>query len=161
MNSATLTPQREVEIEDERASQFVPQQRVVADKTSVTLTRNVLARILVVDDEPDVQLSVRKRLVSAGYEVITAGDGFEATKMAIQCRPDLIVLDIGMPCGDGHVVAERLRDNVSTSKIPVIYLTARTSPVDRDKALALGAFAFVTKPFKSEEILELIQQALR
>ncbi len=122
--------------------------------------RTTRAKILVVDDEVDIVSSIAKRLVHAGYDVESAGDGARATQVAIQSTPDLIVLDIGMPCGDGHTVAERLRSNVKTMFTPIIYLTARTSDIDRARAFEAGAFAFVTKPFKSEELLSLIEQAL-
>lgn len=118
------------------------------------------AKVLVVDDERDIVLSVGRRLAHAGYEVEFASDGMEATKMAFQSTPDVIVLDIGMPCGDGHLVAERLRTNIKTMFTPIIYLTARTSDEDRAKAMEAGAFAYVTKPFRSEELLSIIDQAV-
>lgn len=131
--------------------------RQLAERVAVRTTR---ARVLIVDDEADIVTSVAKRLTHAGYEVVSAGDGARATQLAIQTTPDLIVLDIGMPCGDGHTVAERLRSNVRTMFTPIIYLTARTSDFDKAKAIEAGAFAYVTKPFKSEELLSLIEQAL-
>jgi len=68
-------------------------------------------KMLIVDDEADLVRSLSMRLRANGYEVVSAMDGVEATKMAIHEQPDVIVLDIGMPAGDGHVVAERLRDS--------------------------------------------------
>jgi CheY-like chemotaxis protein len=124
------------------------------------VVRTSKAKVLIVDDETDIVASIARRLVHAGYEVESAGDGARATQVAIQSQPDLIVLDIGMPCGDGHTVAERLRSNVRTMFTPIIYLTARTSDIDRAKAFDSGAFAYITKPFKSEELLDLIEKAL-
>lgn len=118
------------------------------------------SKILVVDDEPEIVLALSMRLKAAGYQVITAGDGIEATKKAIHECPDLILLDIGMPCGDGHTVANRLSSSVSTILVPIIYLTARTSPVDRDRALALGAYDYITKPFTPERLLNSVKNAL-
>lgn len=118
------------------------------------------AKILVVDDEPDIVKGVTMRLKFAGYEVITACDGAMATQIAIRERPDLIVLDIGMPCGDGHMVAQRLGDNSATMTIPIIFLTARTALEERDKAIAEGAVAFITKPFVPDELLTAVNLAL-
>jgi len=129
-------------------------------RTSAVVVERAKAKILIVDDEPDIVLSVGKRLAFSGYEILSARDGAEATKVALQNRPDLIILDIGMPCGDGHAVASRIRSNVSTICTPIIFLTARTSVEDRTAAEEAGAFAFVTKPFKPEELLSLIEKAL-
>jgi CheY-like chemotaxis protein len=118
------------------------------------------AKVLIADDETDLQMSIGRRLVHAGYEVLIAADGAEATQMAIQAKPDVIVLDIGMPCGDGHTVAERLRTNPKTMFIPVVFLTARTSPADRQRAYEHGAYAYITKPFKPEELLDTLKRAL-
>ncbi len=117
-------------------------------------------RILIVEDEPDVAKSLALRLSAARYEVQVACDGMEATRAAVTTLPDLILLDIGLPCGDGHEVAERLQQNPRTMTIPIIYLTARTSDYDRHKAFTNAAFGFVTKPFKSERLLALIEEAL-
>ena len=117
-------------------------------------------KILIVDDELDVVRVVSMRLRSAGYDVITASDGMTATKMAVSQAPDLIILDIGMPCGDGHTVAARLQNNVNTMSIPTLFLTARTSPKDRIKAVEAGAVGFLTKPYRPKELLELVSRAI-
>jgi DNA-binding response OmpR family regulator len=128
---------------------------------AVVMSRTaVAAKILVVDDEPDIVMALAMRLKSVGYVVITAGDGAEATKKAIHEKPDLILLDIGMPCGDGHTIANRLAGSVDTVGIPIIYLTARTSATDRMKAMSLGAYDYITKPFTSERLLGSIERAL-
>lgn len=122
--------------------------------------KRAIARVLVVDDEPDITSSLKRRLEHHGYEVIIAADGATATQQALHGEPDVIILDIGMPCGDGHTVAERIRSNPATVFTPIIYLTARTGELDRDRAVEARAYAYVTKPFRAEELLELIDNAL-
>jgi DNA-binding response OmpR family regulator len=117
-------------------------------------------KILIVDDEMDILKSVGMRLRSAGYEVITAGDGVAATQMAFRESPDLILLDIGMPAGDGHTVLQRIKSNARTAHTPVIFLTARATEFDMEKAKEAGATGFITKPFDSQYLLALIKKAL-
>lgn len=96
------------------------------------------AKILVVDDEPDVVRALTMRLKFAGYEVIVASDGASATRLAITEQPDLVILDIGLPCGDGHDVAGRLCENMNTAAVPIIFLTARTSQATVPKLCRSG-----------------------
>ena len=127
-------------------------------------------KILIVDDEPDVLNMLKRRFESTkqfsvdfasnGYEVITAMDGMQATNMAIKEQPDVIVLDIGMPAGSGHVVAKRLQNSVKTCSIPIIYLTARTSLKDYKEATDLGVSKYITKPFDPEELLMAISESV-
>jgi DNA-binding response OmpR family regulator len=114
-------------------------------------------RILVVDDEPEIVKSLTLRLSSAGYEVCSAMDGLAATRKAIQEQPELIILDIGMPAGNGHVVVERLRNIGETSHIPIIYLTARSSEEDYRKAREGGVCKYITKPFDAEVLLAAVE----
>ncbi|MCB1181880.1 response regulator transcription factor [bacterium] len=116
--------------------------------------------ILVVDDEPDIVHSLSLRLRAEGYKVSTAMDGLGATKKAIEEHPDLIILDIGMPAGNGHVVVERLRNITETSDIPVIYLTARTAEDDYHKAREGGVMKYITKPFDAEVLLAAVENQL-
>jgi DNA-binding response OmpR family regulator len=118
------------------------------------------ARVLVVDDDADLLKAMNLRLRSAGFEVISAQDGVTATHMAVKMQPDVIILDIGMPGGDGHVVGRRLRSNPTTTAIPVIYLTARDSVSDRHKAHDLGAQAFLVKPCKPQELISTVARAV-
>ena len=87
-------------------------------------------------------------------------DGLGATKKAIEESPDLILLDIGMPAGNGHVVVERLRNIAETSDIPVIYLTARTSEDDYHRAREGGVTKYITKPFDAEVLLAAVESQL-
>jgi DNA-binding response OmpR family regulator len=118
------------------------------------------ARVLVVDDDTDLLKAINIRLRSAGYEVMSAQDGMTATHMAVKMLPDVIILDVGMPGGDGHLVGKRLRANPVTTAIPVIYLTARDSVSDRHKALDLGAQAFLVKPCNPQELLSTVARSV-
>jgi DNA-binding response OmpR family regulator len=126
----------------------------------VTVIKMSQAKILVVDDEVEIARAVTIRLRAAGYEVIVAHDGMMATQLAMREAPDLVIMDIGMPCGDGHVITQRLRDNVETMSTPIIYLTARTAEVDRKRATENRAVGYLTKPFKAEELLATVSHAL-
>jgi len=117
-------------------------------------------RVLVVDDEPEIVRAVSMRLMANGYEVITAADGNQATSIAIKERPAVIILDIGMPAGSGHVVAKRLRDSVTTCSIPIIYLTARTDLKDIKEAFGLGINKYITKPFKDDELILAVSELM-
>lgn len=118
------------------------------------------SKILVVDDETDIVRAVAMRLRASGYDVLTASDGIRATQLAVSESPDLVILDIGMPCGDGYMVAEFLSKNSKTMGPPIIFLTARTSIAEQDDAKEAGAFAYLTKPFKSGELLDTVTRAL-
>ena len=119
------------------------------------------AKILVVDDEQDIVRVLTMRLRAAGYKVISAKDGLIGTKMAIQESPDLVILDIGMPCGNGHTLVERMMKNVKTMTTPFIFLTACTSEEDRQKAADARAAEYLTKPFKTQELLDTVLHALK
>ena len=116
-------------------------------------------RVLIVDDEPDLVRTIGLRLQKAGYDVLSAPDAVTATQTAVSQRPDAIVLDIGLPGGDGHLVAARLRVNLRTAGIPIIFVTARTSRGDVAKAQARGAFGYLVKPYEPAELLDLLKRA--
>src|SRR5437879_9627825 len=117
-------------------------------------------KVMVVDDEMDIVRAVGMRLMIAGYKVVSAVDGAMAIGVAESELPDLVILDIGMPYADGHAVASRLRDNPKTRLTPIIFLTARTSTEDRAQAYGAGAVAYVTKPFKTQDLLGVVSRAL-
>lgn len=118
-------------------------------------------RILVVDDEPDIVRALALRLKSAGYELLVASDAVQATRIAVKEQPDLILLDIGLPGGDGHTVASRLRANLKTVNIPLIFLTARSGSTDRQKAQLVAPAGYLIKPYQPEELLRIIEEALQ
>jgi DNA-binding response OmpR family regulator len=117
-------------------------------------------KILVVEDDADVRLGYQVLLRAHHYETCFASDGFSAATEARKQKPDLIVLDLGLPAGDGFVVLDRLRTNVQLAMIPVIVVSARDIHANRDRALKAGASAYVQKPWNDAELLALIRQHL-
>jgi DNA-binding response OmpR family regulator len=117
-------------------------------------------KILIVDDDPDLRKGLNLRLRSNQYDTAYATDGFSAIAMAQKERPDLIILDIGLPAGDGFVVLERLQQNATLSAIPVIVLTARDPQATRDKIMKAGATAYFQKPADNAELLGAIRTIL-
>ena len=101
---------------------------------------------MIVDDDPDLRRGLNLRLRANHYETAYATDGFSAIAMAQKEQPDLIILDLGLPAGDGFVVLERLQQNATLSCIPVIVLTARDPQYNRDRSLKAGTCAFLQKP---------------
>lgn len=120
-----------------------------------------MAKILVVDDEPDAVELVEFNLKNAGFEVITAADGAEALKKARAALPDLVVLDLMIPEVDGLEVCKLLRRDAATAGIPILMLTAKAAEIDRVLGLELGADDYVTKPFSPRELLARIRAVLR
>jgi two-component system alkaline phosphatase synthesis response regulator PhoP len=118
------------------------------------------AKILVVEDDPGIWDLLGEQLRVAGFRTVFAFDGISAIKVAREERPDLIVLDIGLPGGDGFVIMERLAAFPALCRIPVIVLSARAHEPNPSRALELGAAAFVSKPYKREELVKLINAAL-
>ena len=117
-----------------------------------------MATILVVDDEPKITRLVRDYLESAGFTVVTAADGREALMRARTERPDLVVLDLGLPQLDGLDVTRRLRRE---GDLPIIMLTARDDETDKLIGLELGADDYVTKPFSPRELVARVRAVLR
>jgi DNA-binding response OmpR family regulator len=117
-----------------------------------------MARVLVVDDEPRIVQLVRDYLERAGFAVSTARDGREALMRARQDRPDLILLDLGLPELDGLEVTRRLRRD---SGVPIIMLTARDDETDKVVGLELGADDYVTKPYSPRELTARVRAVLR
>jgi CheY-like chemotaxis protein len=117
-------------------------------------------KILVVDDNPTIRKGLSVRLRANGYEVSFAEDAISATAAVVAERPDLVLLDLGLPAGDGFVVMERLQKNDRLSNIPVIVLTGREVSGNRDRALQAGATAFFQKPVDDVVLLFAIRKAL-
>ena len=114
--------------------------------------------ILVVDDEPRIVDIARDYLARAGFQVTAAADGPAALEAARRDRPDLVVLDLGLPGMDGLDVARRLRED---GDVPIVILTARDEEVDRILGLELGADDYVTKPFSPRELVARVRAVLR
>lgn len=117
-------------------------------------------KILVVEDDPDVRLGYRILLKAHGYETFFAVDALSAVSEARKREPDLILLDLGLPAGDGLVVLERLQANSNLGAIPVIVVSARSIQGNRERSLAGGARAFLQKPWNDSELLALISELL-
>ena len=115
-------------------------------------------RVLLVDDDPRLRDLVGLALERAGFAVLTAADGQRALTHAARERPDLIVLDVGLPELDGFEVCRRLR---RSSDVPVLFLTARDDEVDRIVGLELGADDYVTKPFSPRELVARVRAILK
>ena len=118
-------------------------------------------KILIVDDERDIVKALMIRLQTNGYEVVTAFDGAQGVFMAHKEKPDLIILDIRMPAGDGFSVAERLKSSMHTFTIPVIFLTGSPEKNAEEKAMALGARFYIKKPYDHEELLDAVKRAIK
>jgi two-component system KDP operon response regulator KdpE len=117
-------------------------------------------KILVVDDNPTIRKGLSVRLRANGYEVLFAEDSISATGALVAERPDLVILDLGLPGGDGFIVMERLHRSDRLANIPVIVLTGRESAGNRDRALQAGAAAFFQKPVEDDNLLLAIRKAL-
>ncbi len=116
--------------------------------------------VLVVDDEPNIVLSRVFVINQAGYEVRVARDGEAALRAMEEKLPDLVLLDVMMPRRDGFDVCETIRANPAWKKVRIIMLTAKGRDIEREKGLALGADAYITKPFSTREAMERIKQFL-
>ena len=119
----------------------------------------VSKKILIVEDDQKIICALAARLVAAGYEVLTANDGFEGIKQAVTGQPDLVVMDIWMPVGMGFSVAQRLRQ-LGLGGIPIVFMTASQRKGLRRTAERLGAAGFLEKPYKPQELLSMISAAL-
>ena len=117
-------------------------------------------KILVADDEPEIVKALHIRLKEAGYEVVVAFDVLQAIYQAHKEKPDLIILDIRMPAGDGIGVYERLRLSSETITIPVIFITAYANDEIIKKVLELGAEGFIAKPFNIDKLLNKVKAIL-
>ena len=119
-----------------------------------------MARVLLIDDEPDIRRIARLLLEPYGHEVILGEDGARGVGMAQHQRPDVIVLDLMMPILDGHATLEMLQADQRTAGIPVVILTAVAQETVRERCLSEGATRVLTKPFDPESLAEAIDDVL-
>jgi len=117
-------------------------------------------RILIADDEPHIVELVRVCLEDSGVEIMEAGDGEAALAAARQRHPDLILLDVMMPRVDGFEVGRRLKADAATRDIPILMLTAKSQPTDRERGADVGAESYVTKPFSPSKLASEVQKLL-
>ncbi|HXM91406.1 MAG TPA: response regulator [Candidatus Dormibacteraeota bacterium] len=117
-------------------------------------------KILIVEDDADVRLGLHVRLKANHYDVFFAVDALSSLTAARKHEPDLILLDLGLPAGDGFVVMDRLKAVPALAIIPIIVVSGRSGAANRDRALKAGAKAFLEKPVDNAELLAVIRQAL-
>jgi DNA-binding response OmpR family regulator len=117
-------------------------------------------RVLVVDDEPNIVMSLRFLMEREGFVVEVAPTGEEALAALNRQPADLVLLDVMMPELDGFEVCQRIRTNPAWQRTKVIMLTAKGRDVERDKGLALGADEYITKPFSTRELVVRVKQML-
>jgi two-component system, OmpR family, alkaline phosphatase synthesis response regulator PhoP len=113
--------------------------------------------VLVVDDEPNIVLSLEFLMKQAGLEVRTASDGEGALAAVRSATPDLILLDISMPNGDGFEVCRKIRENPEWRGVRIIMLTAKGRDSEREKGLAAGADDYITKPFSTHDVIHRVE----
>jgi DNA-binding response OmpR family regulator len=119
-----------------------------------------MKKILVVDDDPEVRLELQIRLAANQYQLFFAADGVTSIAEARKQNPDLIILDLGLPAGDGFSVLERLKVSEKLSLIPVIVLSARDRVGNWDRAIKAGAKTFLQKPVPTDKLLAVIRLIL-
>ena len=117
--------------------------------------------ILVVDDEPNIVLSLEYLMKQEGFTVFTADNGDDALTAVTVNKPDLILLDIMIPLKDGYEVCQSIRMNPDCKDVKIIMLTAKGRAVDREKGLALGADEYITKPFSTREVVNKVKDMLK
>ena len=116
--------------------------------------------VLIVDDEPNIVISLQFLMQQAGFVVRVAADGVAALALIAERPPDLVLLDIMLPRLDGWEVCRRIRANPAWQPMKVLLLTAKGRDVDVEKGLALGADGYVTKPFSTRELVQMVQGML-
>lgn len=116
--------------------------------------------ILVVDDEPNIVLSLEFLMKQAGFEVRIAHDGEAALSAIAEKKPDLVLLDVMIPKRDGYDICQTIRANPAWKDVRIIMLTAKGREVEQQKGLALGADAYITKPFSTRELTQRVKDML-
>jgi two-component system chemotaxis response regulator CheY len=116
--------------------------------------------VLLVDDDNSILLGIGLRLKSMGYTVYTAKDAVSAISAYRKSEPDVVILDISLPAGDGFLVADRLQKMVGAAATPIIFITASENPALREHAKRLGAVGFLKKPFDATALADAIETAL-
>lgn len=117
-------------------------------------------KILIADDEPSIVFALEFLLEQSGYQVAVARNGDEALEQMEIFKPDLILLEVMMPGRNGHEVCQKIRENNQWNGVKVVFLSAKGRDLDISKGLALGADAYITKPFSTKYLLAQVQDLL-
>jgi DNA-binding response OmpR family regulator len=116
--------------------------------------------ILVVDDEPGIRLYLKRLLGNAGFDVRTAADGNEAVTSIEEEPPDLVILDVMVDGRDGYEICESIKQDPASAAIKVLMLSAKSRAIEIEKGMALGADAYLTKPFSMDELRDMVRDLL-
>lgn len=119
-----------------------------------------MKKILIVDDEPNIVMTLEYTFKKSNYEVFIARDGQEALDIVTTNFPDVIILDIMMPMVDGFATLEQIRKDANLQHTKVMFLSAKNKESDIEKGLALGADAYMTKPFSIKKVVEKVEELL-
>lgn len=117
-------------------------------------------KILIVDDDPNIVISLEFLMKREGFDAAVAMDGEAALQSMAERTPDLVLLDIMMPKKDGYEVCQQIRANPAWENVKVVMVTAKGRDTERSKGLAMGADAYVTKPFSTKDLAQLVRQLL-
>ncbi|KIF83700.1 response regulator transcription factor [Noviherbaspirillum autotrophicum] len=117
-------------------------------------------KILIVDDEPNIVISLEFLMQQRGYEVALAHNGEQALQQMETFRPDLVLLDVLMPSMDGYEVCRKIRERSDWGAVKIVMLSAKVRDVDISKGLALGADAYITKPFSTRQLMASVGDLL-
>jgi DNA-binding response OmpR family regulator len=120
--------------------------------------REMQKKVLIAEDEPNIVVSLEFLLEKSGYEIRTVSDGEEALRVAREFRPDLLLLDIMLPLRNGFEVCQLIREAPELGAMKIVMLTAKGRDTEVAKGLAVGADAYITKPFATRELLDTIQR---
>jgi DNA-binding response OmpR family regulator len=142
------------------AIQKILEPKTAAQSPTNTAPEGNKAKILVIDDDQELLQGLRIRLQSNGFDVQLAADGLLAVHLALKNEPDLIILDIGLPAGDGYMTLTRLRSHMPLAHIPIIIITAADASTHRDRSIKAGADAFFQKPIDDHQLLAATNRAL-
>ena len=124
-------------------------------------TDQTTGKVLIVDDEPNIVLSLEFLMTNNGYAVAVAANGEEALRMAASFRPHLVLLDVMMPAINGFEVCRRLRADLSQQQLKILLLTARGRASEVERGLSVGADGYITKPFATRELVAKVRELLR
>jgi len=120
-----------------------------------------MATILTVDDSPSIRQMIKVTLEPAGHSVIEAGDGVQGLAQAQSKRPDLVITDLNMPVMNGMELIRALRKQPTLTGLPIVFLTTESNDTLKQEAKGAGATGWITKPFKPEQLLEVVAKLVR